>query len=53
MKEYSYKDVQLLRQFYKTTLEQLYESPSQERTEKMLNILTVASTAMDVNNFAE
>lgn len=31
MKEYSYKDVKLLRQVYKSSLEQLYEAASAER----------------------
>ena len=47
MKEYSYKDIKLLRKVYKTSLEQLYEAPSQERAERMIRILVAATTVMD------
>ena len=53
MREYSYKDVKLLRQVYKSSLEQLYEGATAERAERMLNILTVASATIDVPGFAE
>jgi hypothetical protein len=53
MSRYSYKDVKLLGQSYKTNLEQLYESPSKERAERMINILTVAAATMEVPGFAE